>query len=355
MMYGNLTVLDRLANANTTVTDYGEQEAFDTLQEVLVAHNEALEEMLEPIAFVTTDRIFSYGTSSTMEMRRVDEFGAVDTQKSRNPGQNLGLPLYNHQLAIGWTRKALQNMATQTLAAQFVLANDADVANIHRELKRTLFSSTNNLTYVDRLVDGVTLEVRALLNADGQFPPLSPTGDSFPSTHTHYTATTSLTAAAMTGLVENVREHGVSGQLVLFINRADETAFRALSGFTPYVDSRIVQPSTATYAEGSLDLIDIDNRAIGIFGPAEVWVKPWVPATYQVCLDMGGADKPLAIRVRNGGFSTGPGALTIAAEHDHFPLRAQWMEREFGMGIVNRERAAIHFSGGASYTVPTFA
>lgn len=353
-MYGNIKVLDTLISSNQTVAQFGEQNAFDVINEVLQAHNELVQEMIGDFASITTERLFTYGTSDAMEMRRVDEFGAVDTQKVAG-GQNLGLPLYLHQIAVGWTRKAMQQMTTERLAAQFVAANDADVLNLNRELRRALFNPINNLGYIDRLIDQVNLEIRALLNGDGQQPGVGLNGETFAGTHTHFTATASLTAAAMTGLVENVREHGVDGQLTLFIARADETAFRALPGFQPYVDARIVQPTTATFAQGDLELIDIDNRAIGIFGPAEVWVKPWVPATYQVAIDLGASDRPLGLRVRDGNFAVGPGALSIAAEHDHFPLRAQFMEREFGLGVVNRDKAAVHFSGGATYTAPAIS
>jgi hypothetical protein len=351
-MYGNLSVLDTLRNSNQTVLQFGEDNAFEIINELLTLHNEGMEELLSTFVEVTNERMFSFGTSDEMEMRRVDEFGARDTQKVTG-GQNLGLPLYLHQIAIGWTKKAFQNMSTARLAAQFTAANDADVRNINREIRRALFTPTNNLTYTDRLVDRVKLELRALLNADGQEPGLGPNGEVFDgSTHTHYTASAALDATALTGLINNVREHGGSGDLVVFISRANEATVRGLTGFQPYVDSRIVQGANATYAEGDLDMVNIDNRAIGIFDAAEVWVKPWMFANYQVCMRIGD-EKPLALRVRNGTLSAGPGALTIDAEHDHYPLRAQFMEREFGIGVRRRDRAAVHYSNGVTYVAPT--
>ncbi len=141
-MYGNISVLDTLVNSNQTVVQNGEENAFEVLDEVLTAHNEVLEEMLGMLVTYTNERLFTYGSSDNMQMRRVDEFGAVDVQKVTG-GQNLGLPLYLHQVSIGWTKKAMQNISTQRLAAQFVAANDADVLNINREVQRALFTPSN--------------------------------------------------------------------------------------------------------------------------------------------------------------------------------------------------------------------
>lgn len=352
-MYGNLRVLDTLIGNNTPVLNFGEDKAFDLIRQALEAHNAELQEILSTFCFMTSERIFAFGTSDNMEMRRVDEFGAVDTQKVRG-GQTLGLPMYLHQVAVGWTRQFLRRTSVDRLAAQYIAANDADIRNLNREIRRALFKPTNDLAYLDRLVDNVNLEVRALLNADGQEPPLGPNGETFDgSTHTHYLANATLTNAYLNGLLDTVREHGISGRPVIFINRAQEATVVLLTDFNRYVPVNIVQSQTTQYATGaSLDLDNINNRAIGIFNGAEVWVKPWVPANYQAVLDVEGTDKPLGLRTENGSLTTGAGALTIAADHEHYPLRAQWMEREFGIGAVERHKAAVGYSAGASYVIP---
>lgn len=351
-MYGNISILDTLKNANQTVAAFGEEAAFEVLSEVLSAHNVLMNEMLDLFVEKTNERLFISGTVDTMEMRRVDESGAVDVQKVGDT-QNLGLPLYLNQIAVGWTRKGFQQMSTARLAAQFVAANDADVRGIYRDVQLALFTPTNNLNYKDRLVDNVKLELRALLNGDGFEAPYGPGGVAFPSNHTHYTASATLTEAAALATINNVVEHGLSGEVLYFVSQADEATVRGFANFKPYVDNRINQPTTSEYATGrNLDMVNVTNRAIGILGAAEVWVKPWIRASYQAAVDLGGSSKPLGLRTRSGDFTTGPGALTIAADHEHYPLRAQWMEREYGLGVINRFKAAAHYSGGATYVVP---
>lgn len=352
MAYGNLRVLDTLISSNLTVQEFGEENAFDAINQALIAHNNELQEVLSLFCDITSERMYAFGTTDSMEMRRVDEFGAVDTQKVRG-GQTLGLPLYLHQVAVGWTRKAFQQITAARLAAQFTAANDADIRNINREIRRALFKPTNNLLYIDRLTDQVNLELRALLNADGQEPPLGPNGETFDgSTHTHYLGSATLTTTHIDNILDTVREHGVLGDLVLFIARGNESAFRLLTGFEPYTDPRIIPALADSRADGTLDMVNVNNRAIGIYGGAEVWVKPWVPTNYQAVLDINATEKPLGLRTPSGSLAAGAGALNIAAEHEHYPLRANWMEREFGVSALNRHRAAVGQSNNATYTIP---
>ena len=93
----------------------------------------------------------------------------------------------------------------------------------------------------------------------------------------------------------------------------------------------------------------MDNRAIGIFGGAEVWVKPWMPANYIFIWDAG-SDKPVVIRQRAGGSQPG---LRIAGENDAFPLHAQYMEAEFGAAVWNRTNGVMLYFGDTSYSDPT--
>jgi hypothetical protein len=69
-------------------------------------------------------------------------------------------------------------------------------------------------------------------------------------------------------------------------------------------------------------------------------------------LDVGGAQKPIAVRTRTGSLS-GAGAFRILAEHEHYPLRARHMGREFGIGVVGRHKAAVLRSNNASYAIPS--
>jgi len=284
-----------------------------------------------------------------MTMDEVDEFARADAQKV-SPGVTVGFPLRLFQESVQWTRKFMQNATTQELAGQFTAAQDAHILRLQREIKRAIFRSTN-VSFVDTLVDNVTLAVKALVNADSAAIPSGPNGETFDgATHTHYLARVgALAASDVTGAIETVLEHHSTGGVKLYINRAQEAAIRAMTAnFTPYIDARIVTGSGTTVARGELDQSNMYNRAIGIFDSAEVWVKQWIPANYMWVF-VTGAPKPLVLRERTPGSS----GLQLVADNESYPLRAQTLEAEFGVGVWNRTNGAVLYVGGTSYVNPT--
>jgi hypothetical protein len=282
----------------------------------------------------------------------LDEWGAADPSKATSAG-NVGLPLRIYGGTVQWTRTYFKRATVSDMAAQLDAFAAADILRFQRNLKIALFKPTNTTNYFDRLDTKLTYDLKALLNADGQAIPVSPSGATFDgATHTHYLASATLNAAYLESLIDTVIEHGVNGKIVLYIARADEDTVRGLTGFSPYLDARITMVGAAQVGTASLDVTNPDNRAIGVFGGAEVWVKPWVPANYQAVLDLGGgSDKPIGIRTRTGAL-TGDGAFQVVAENEDYPLRAQNLGREYGVSVVGRHRGAVGRSDNATYAAP---
>lgn len=357
--YGTLSVVDTLASAsNTTVADYGEDRAFTEIEAALAAHNRITNDMLGDFVERSTDRQRRYGSADAMAMDELDEYGRADAQKLA-AGATVGFPLRLYGIALQWTRKYFQTAMASELAAQTAGVMDADVKALQREVKRALFYPTN-VTFTDRLVDGVSLAVKRLVNADSASIPLGPDGASFDATtHTHYlfTASSSLAAADVNALLETVIEHHATGQAVLYINRAQETALRGLAGFTAYLDARLVNGggNIDPQARATLDFngVMLNDRAIGIYSAggvsAEVIIKPWVPASYLFAW-VRGAPVPLVLRTRNAG----SGNLELVYDDEAHPLRARGYEREFGVSVWTRTNgAALFVTGTGAYAAPT--
>ncbi len=361
MAYGTLTRFDTLATAyNTTVAQFGEDLAWQAIQQALTAHNDNLRESLGDLAEDTTDRLRRYGGPDAMAMEELDEFGTPDAQKI-SAGVTVAFPLKFYGIGLQWTRLYFQNAMASELAAQVNAAQDADVKAVQRELKKALFYKTN-YTFVDRRVDGVSLAVKQLVNADSAAIPLAPDGTSFDgATHTHYLGCTAAWSGAtaankktdLTNLTDTVLEHFLSGGLAIYINRAQEAGIRLATDFTPYVDARLIMGggSSATIARGNLDMANPTNRAIGVFGPAEIWVKPWIPSGYMLCLHTGGGGKALVRRTRQGG----GGNLELLFENEQYPLRARALGREFGFAVYNRVAAAVLDTANTTYADPTIS
>ncbi len=186
MVYGTLTRFDTLATAyNTTVAKFGEDLAWQAIQDALDAHNQQLNEAMGEFVESSTDRLRRYGGPDSMAMDELDEFATPDAQKI-SAGVTVAFPLKMYGIALQWTRLYFQNAMASEIAAQTVAAQDADIKAIHRELKKALFF-TSNYTFLDRRVDGISLGVKALVNADGAAIPIAPDGTTFNgATHTHY-------------------------------------------------------------------------------------------------------------------------------------------------------------------------
>lgn len=350
--FGTLSVLEDLADINDPVSG-NETEIARRFAEALAIHNQLFDDMVSDLATVVTSPQMPFVGGDTAVIQELDEWGRADASKA-SPAGNLGFPLRIYGSSVQWTRTYLARATVAELAAQIDAHAAADLVNFRNLLKTVLFKNTNTSGYIDRLDSKLTYTLRALLNADSQQIPISPNGTTFDgSTHTHYLANATYTAAALQTMIDTVVEHGVDGKVVLYIAKADETTVRGLTGFAPYLDARITVSGANQIGNVALDVTNPDNRAIGVFGGAEVWVKPWIPANYAAVLDIGGQRKPLGVRVRNGSLTSGPGSFQKIDEHQHHPLTAQNFGREFGIAAFGREKAAVSRLNNGTYAVPS--
>lgn len=352
---GTHTIADLVENAfsSTTVVEYGIDRLNEAIQADLAIHNQRVNELISELAMTTTERSTVYGTNDATEMHLADEFSRGPTQKT-SVGSAVAFPLEKRQTALGWTYDYFKRMSVSDVAKQQVSVRRAHLGAIVNAVREAFFGATN-YTSVDRLVDSLSLSVKRLVNADSASIPNGPNGETFTaSSHTHYDASATLTAAALQAVIDDVVEHGHGGKVVLYINRANEAAVRALTGFVAYVDPRIIPSTAQNNARPTLDITRMDNRAIGLFGAAEVWTKPWVPANYYLAFDIADPRKPLAFRESK---IAGESGLQLAGPRrlEAHPLMADYYEAFFGVGVWTRTNGAVLFvDAGGVYVAPTF-
>lgn len=348
MPFGTLSVTDLLATNQQSVAEVGEQDIFQSINALFAAHNALLQQKLGDFVDVSTDVQRRYGGVDTMTFDELDEFGRADAQKVA-AGDTVAFPLRRRGTALQWTRTWFEEHTAAELMAQVTASMDADARMVDRDIKRAIFTSTNS-TFVDRLVNNVSLGVKALVNADSASIPPDPYGNTFNvATHTHYTAINGMTEASVVALVENVIEHFAAGSPQLYINRAQETAVRAFTGFVAYLDARVVPGSAVTTAQGALSPMGLYDRPIGLFNGAEVWVKPWIPASYLFAW-VRGQDVPLVMRIRR----PGTGQLELEYDDETHPLRARGVARKYGIGVWSRINGAVLYIASGTYAVPVF-
>jgi hypothetical protein len=344
---GTLSINDLLAVRFLSAVKFGLNSIQAALDRDMAIHNALMTDMVSTFAEVSTDRHRLYGVGTTLRLAQVDEFGRAHTQKATT-GSEVGFPLRRFQAAIGWTADYLENKTPADMAQTQLAVQRGHTIEIRSQLQSAIYGSTN-FTFRDFLVDNFSILAKRFINADGGEIPVGPNGEVFnPSTHTHYLAGAALTGALADSLVSTVVEHHQDGQPQLFINAADEVAWRALTNFKPYIDSRLTLNIT-NQPEERLNPFRTNNRPIGLYGAAEVWVKPWAVSGYAVCMDVSEqAPKPLVARIRSGAQIT----LKPAAQIVLFPLQAEFMNSEFGFGVWTRTNGAVLDFGHASYTDP---
>lgn len=348
MAVGSYSIADLKEIKFQSVKEFGLDTIAQVIQSELAMHNELMNEMVTSLCEITTDALRIYGTSADGTMSEVDEFGRAPTQK-QDFGDTVGFPLRRFQAAVGWNADWFEMKTPADLANALVAVEVGHKKAVVDAIKKGLFRSAN-YTMRDFLVDYVNVNVKRLVNADSAPIPNGPYGITFDgSTHTHYLANGTLTTAAVDSAISTVMEHGHGEGMSIAINYANAAAFTALSGFVAYLDPRLIPSANVVNASDRLDMQNIYDRALGLYNGAEVIVKPWVPANYCFVWARTSALKPLAFRQRN---ATALQGLRIPATTELFPLYAEYMQAEFGVGVWNRTNGAVLRFNNASYADP---
>lgn len=338
-----------------SVLSYGLDNLAVALQRDMDIHNAMVQDMIGTLAFPTTERGMVYGVGVNGEMIERDEYTRAPTQRAQ-VGAAVDFPLRSFQRAIGWTADFFRRATVADMAEAQVAQQRAHLNALHRGVARALFRATNYTAY-DYTRDNYELKVKALLNGDGAPIPGGPTGESFdPATHSHYLGIAAnpnaeQLDAALHALLTHVIEHGHGEGLKLIISRTNEQQVRATPSFYAYTDPRVAIAITDTAARGTLDITRVDNRAIGIFGPAEVWVRSWAVTNYFLATAVAGppTDRPLAFRQHPEPEMQG---LRLRAQNLAFPLYAEYVEADFGFGAYNRTNGAVLHVGNTTYQEP---
>jgi hypothetical protein len=348
---GTYDIATLLAVRTTSANAYGLDTIAAILQADLDAWNRQSMEAMSFLADTSTDVQRIYGASIGGEMVKVDEYARSATQKGQT-GSTVGFPLDKFQFGIGWTGEFMKRATPADLAATQKAAQTAYARSIVREIKRALYLSAN-YTFKDYLVNGVDVPVKRLVNADSAAIPNGPDGGTFTaSSHTHYDANATLTATVALAAITDVVEHGFGGRIIQAYNFNDEATVRALTGFVPAPDYRVVPATTAAYTQQTTNYADQYNKFIGILGAAEVWIKPWAIQNYAFTWDVDSPQKPLVMRQDAvAGFQ----GLRIAAELDTYPLYAKYYEAAYGFGVWSRTNGHVLYFASGSYADPTIS
>lgn len=349
VIYGMLDMRDTTV-AQQRLADIGLDRLGEFAAAELAMYNEIADELMGKLSFASTEFMVRYGAQGEFEMIPAEEYSRPDVQRV-GMGYSLGFPIDRYQVAVGWTRDFWRRKTVGDFTRTLDAATAADLRLLIKKIKTALFLKTN-YTYADELKGD--LAVKRLINADST--PINPfDGNTFDgSTHTHYlpTAGTSLADADAKTIEDHLIEHGHDGNLVLYINPAQETAVRGLTDFEEARRPYIIDP-TGRFADVSNAN---DRHILGRLRSMEVRVRNWMPAGYLFAFNEYGVNSPLNPLHRRLSDLAEDNSLHIAGTDERFPLYTQFMERFIGFGAYNRTNGVVMYidtGNGDVYVDPT--
>ncbi|KKN52915.1 hypothetical protein LCGC14_0607770 [marine sediment metagenome] len=352
MTAGTYSLVDLLQQRFASAAEFGLDTINEILQRDLANYNSQVNDQMGLFADPLVKQSRIYGVSAVNSMTEVDEFGQAPSNRNL-PGVTVSFPLSMYKSALGWTSKYMEIATPREIASKFLESRRGHAQQLILQMRRSIFNS-NNFTHIDKLTNGVSLAIKRLINADSADIPDSPAGATFDgSTHDHYNArAAALANADVNGLVSDVTEHGnTRGVKIIVTLGADKTAISALSLFIPISDPGLIY-HTANETRRKEAFEDLENQLIGFWGDTsvEVWVKPWGLTGYFLCVATGMPEKPIGFRQRKQ--TALQGLRILPSISGEYPLLAQNMEAEFGMGIWNRTAGAVLYTGATSWVNP---
>ncbi len=338
---GVYTMEDLLAARFSTANSIGLDTINTVLQKQLAYDNAMVDEMLRDFAEPTTAQRAIWGTYTTGEMARVDQYGHAMAQKFL-PGITAGFPLYKFAYELGWNDDYFKRATGAQVAKMYMEARDAYLNSIRNEILRSLTRSGTRV-FVDAFTDQTTYNVFPMWNGDAQVPPPSPAGAVFAGAHLHYNFAATFTAANVQATITHVEEHGNTRGVKLYIPQAQRAAVLAMVPAAGVPGCYPLPPAFLVETQGDVKTkvnnTDLEDQCIGLWtGGEEVWVKPWMVANYALVVATGMDEKALLFRQPA---YDGLKGLRIEAPLPDYPLYAQEMTAQFGFGVFNRGMAAM--------------
>jgi hypothetical protein len=342
------SISDLLAVQTNSLASIGLDNVNAILQAQLAYDNALIGDLVADLASPVTVQTKAWGIFNDSDMTEVDEFGVALPTKLGTP-LVAAFPLRKFAYRLGWTADFFERTSAADVAKQYLGLQDAYQRAIIADIRKAIMRSAG-FTFVDRLTNNVSLTVKRLWDNDsGDVPPTAPSGTTFANSHTHYAAYTAIDATRLDALVAHVEEHGNYRGVKIMIAAADRATVEALTGFTGLTPAFIASNGDAAMTLARMDSnADLSNVLIGFWKNGEsIYVKPYMPTYYVMCVATGMPDKVLGYRQPEPASLKG---LRINAPLPDYPLFAENATAEFGFGVFNRGMAAMlyGYSGNSS-------
>jgi hypothetical protein len=254
-----------------------------------------------------------------------------DWQKLR--AMEVSIPLQEFELGFAFSKRAIEDSTANELRETQAEALRADQRLLaKRFMYRCLTPGTGAQSI--GFWDGN-------MAAASQRAPPNWKGNTFTTGHNHYGATgsTTPTLADFSAIKRQIREHGYSGPISLFMNLTEVEACENLAGWT---SAMTTNPITNEVAEKGFEVVKQ-------FQGLTLIQDDWIPSGYLLAMET--RIKPITMREpinqRARGLKLWEGPFV------NYPLAESYYTHRFDMAVVHRGAGAVRYLAN-NWATPTF-
>lgn len=331
---------------------------WDDMIDAITMYNEALDSFLGPLTFRTRQSAWRIASGGRMKWQKGTQYGRPDRQRIMPTFTTRGLPVWDYDLGLAYTRKYLLNATAQEIEMQQNEVFRSDNENLLNEVLRAAFRNTSYQFDDDRVG---TITVLPAYNGDSEVPP-PVAGHVFTAPHTHYHVTNGAWEYADILLNKSdLREHGHDGRRILRIAENLEPDIRAMqdaNGNSAFVENFAYENPFVALAPADTQrtTVGLPPEYIGVIAGFWVRVDPWLPDNYYFGYNDYGANStlaPLAFREPYNDAEVGL-QLIEGGSSAEYPIVNSYYLRSFGVAALNRGNLTVTFvDSGSSYVDPT--
>ncbi len=269
-----------------------------------------------------------------MEFVTAAEGYLEDWQKLR--AMEISVPLQEFELGFAFTKKAIQDSTANELRET---QGEALAADQRLMAKRFMFraltpgTGTRSIGWWDGAMGAAGV---------GQRAPPDWKGNTFTTEHNHYDASgaANIALSDFSAIKRDVRQHGYSGPLFLFMNNQEVEACEILAGWTTAMTSNTIVETVATKG------FDVIKQFQGF----TLIQDDWIPAGYLLAIES--RVKPITLREPVN--AKARGLKLWQGPYSDYPLMESYYSHRFDMAVVHRGAGAVRQITAGAYVTPTF-
>lgn len=252
------------------------------------------------------------------------------------------LPLEDFEIGFAFTKKAIQDATANELKETQAEALRADQRLLAKRFFYRALTQGSATSLRQTASMGWWDGKMATTNADGAAPP-SWKGNSFTTSHDHYdtTGATDLALSDFSALKREIREHGYSGPLFLFMNSEQVEECENLAGWTSAMTPNSIIETVATQG----------FEAVKQFQGFTIIQDDWITEGYLMAIEA--KIRPITMRLPLN--KSAQGLKLWEGPYSAYPLQEAYYGHRFDMAVCHRGAGAVReITTDADYTSPTF-